>query len=160
MGGRIVVGIDGSEHAQRALRWALEDAAFRDAEVEVVHVYEAGPSWSVLDPEREAAIPDEHVIEEREAASLKAAEEQARADAERILADIDPAREVAVRVSVVNAEQPAAALIGHAKGADLLVVGARGRGGFAGLLLGSVSQHCVRHAPCPVVVVRRPGDET
>jgi nucleotide-binding universal stress UspA family protein len=55
---------------------------------------------------------------------------------------------------VVTEGSPARTLLDEARGADLLVVGSRGRGGFAGLLLGSVSQHCVHHAPCPVVVVR------
>jgi nucleotide-binding universal stress UspA family protein len=60
---------------------------------------------------------------------------------------------VEIRLHVVE-QSPAQALLAAAKGAELLVVGSRGHGGFAGMLLGSVSQHCVQHAPCPVLVMR------
>jgi nucleotide-binding universal stress UspA family protein len=61
-------------------------------------------------------------------------------------------------VNLVAVEQPApVALLNQAKDANLLVVGARGRGGFAGLLLGSVSQQCIHHSPCAVVVVPQPA---
>lgn len=64
--------------------------------------------------------------------------------------------DVDVRRAVVEALAPARALVERSRDADLLVVGSRGRGGFAGLLLGSVSQQCIQHAACPVVVVPPP----
>jgi nucleotide-binding universal stress UspA family protein len=73
-----------------------------------------------------------------------------------IIADVASDSEVHVDATV--AEGPAASvLVDAAEGADLLVVGSRGHGGFVGLLLGSVSQQCVTHAPCPVLVVRGTG---
>ena len=59
--------------------------------------------------------------------------------------------------STVREGNPAKILLEAADGADLLVVGSRGHGGFAEALLGSVSQHCVHHAPCPVVIIRGPS---
>jgi len=63
---------------------------------------------------------------------------------------------VIIRPSVVEGH-PADVLVREARGADLLVVGSRGHGGFAGVLLGSVSQHCVHHAPCSVLVIQGTG---
>jgi len=73
--------------------------------------------------------------------------------ADAISQAVDPGSNVRVRPVVVHG-YPAQVLIEHAADADLLVVGSRGHGGFAGALLGSVSQHCTHHAPCPVVVIR------
>jgi nucleotide-binding universal stress UspA family protein len=77
----------------------------------------------------------------------------AKAVAEAISEAVDPASDVRVRPVVVHG-YPAEVLTDHAAGADLLVVGSRGHGGFTGALLGSVGQHCTHHAPCPVVVIR------
>jgi len=83
------------------------------------------------------------------------AERRLDAELEAVLDDADAS--VEIHCLVVEAA-PAAALVGAAQGADLLVVGSRGHGGFRGLLLGSVSQRCARSAPCPVAIVRaRPG---
>jgi nucleotide-binding universal stress UspA family protein len=133
---RIVVGIDGSPGAQAALTWAVDEAARRDATLEVVHAWHApfvdgyGYAGSAIDP--------------------VAMELGARAVADEA---VEPHRgKVAIDVHVVCGS-PASVLVQQAKDADLLVVGSRGRGGFAGLLLGSVSHQVVHHAPCPVVVV-------
>ncbi|WP_353651734.1 universal stress protein [Streptomyces sp. XY431] len=85
-------------------------------------------------------------------------EENARQALSRVVGEVSAqAPEVTIRRHVVQSH-PAAALLHAADGAQLLVVGHRGHGGFAGAHLGSVSQHCVHHAPCPVVVVRgEPG---
>ena len=67
----------------------------------------------------------------------------------------------AARVPITNLVAQgdvSASLIAAAKNADMLVLGSRGRGGFAGLKLGSVSQECVQHAACPVVIIKQPGD--
>jgi nucleotide-binding universal stress UspA family protein len=131
----VVVGVDGSQASNRALRWAVEQARRRDgAHLDVVHAWtapaiEADDTW-------------------RHAYSETCAREVLDAAAGSVTDQKDPA----VRPVLVDA--PAAeALIEAASDADILVVGKRGRGGFAGLLLGSVSDRCIVHASCPVAVV-------
>jgi len=135
---RIVVGVDGSEPSKAALRWAIEEARLRGAPVLAVHAwlmqFGAGPGFVV------PAVEPNDV--QREAESMLDA---AIAEVGTEGLDVD-------RVAVEGVA--ARVLIEAAEGADLLVVGSRGHGGFAGLLLGSVSQQCAHHAPCPVVVVR------
>jgi nucleotide-binding universal stress UspA family protein len=135
--GTIVVGVDGSPGADEALRFALREASLRGDTVKAVLVW----SLPVVD------VPS---------GMLPSLSEDLRNDAEAVLeeavARVDGAAEVPVeRVTLEG--PPARMLIEAARGADLLVVGTRGRGGFKGLLLGSVSQQVLHHAPCPVVVV-------
>lgn len=138
--GRIVVGLDGSEHAERAVRWAADEARAHGHTLQVVTVF--SPPDVVGVPG--ARFPVEHPGE----TEARAREHQqgwltaALGDDPRVAIDTD------VRMGT-SAQQ----LLASAEGADLLVVGSRGRGGFQGLLLGSVSQQCVTHAPCPVVVI-------
>lgn len=139
----IVVGVDGSEVSKQALRWALADAERRGADVDVVHVYDTAALYY-----SEASIH----------ADLGKLAGRLREDAEQLVAGI-----VAEVVSgrgdrpvtpvAIDAPTPARVLMERAADADLLVVGTRGHGGFAGLLLGSVSHQCVSHPPCPVTVV-------
>lgn len=137
MGGRLVVGVDGSDHAARALRWAIDEARLRGAWVEAVHAWDY-PVVSVTG----FPVPD---------VDLEAIEQSARATLDHAV-DQNTAPDVEIRRSVVAGPAPTA-LLEAATDADLLVVGSRGRGGFAGLLLGSVSQQCAQHARCPVVIV-------
>jgi nucleotide-binding universal stress UspA family protein len=146
---RIVVGVDGSPGSLEALRWALAEAGLRGAEVRVVHAWmvpliDAVPEpWAIGSPT--LGPSEDQVHEHLEAAARKvldASMEEAR--------PADPGVEIEGELAE---GRPAAALLAAAQDADLLVVGSRGRGGFAGLLLGSVSAQCVHHAPCPVVVV-------
>lgn len=141
---RIVVGVDDSDGAREALRWALELAAALGAEVETVHAYDFHPAWIDYDEGAEGV--------ER---WRKRAEEAARTTLQRVLADtiVEPTMKIE---ETIVASDAGTALIERAHGADLLVVGSRGRGAFTGLLLGSVSRRCIEHAPCPVVVVRGP----
>lgn len=140
---RIVVGVDGSEGSRHALRWAAAEARAHDAELEAVVSWQypaltTMPAFGVLPPAEE--MHDE---------ARKGLQEVL--DAEGLGAGSD----LVARATVVQGP-PGATLLEVAEGADLLVVGTRGRGGFTGLLLGSVSQQCVTHAPCPVVVVPPP----
>lgn len=134
---RIVVGVDGSESSHRALEWAVDEARLRHATVEAVHAWTYSPLGtspyhpSVLDPSMMERIAHE-VLDEA-------------------IAAVDTSG-VTVSKSLV-CDGAATALLEEGKGADLLVVGSRGRGGFAGLLLGSVSQQIVHHARCPVVII-------
>jgi nucleotide-binding universal stress UspA family protein len=143
MPGRIVVGVDGSAPAEAALRWALAEARLRGAVCEVVHVW----SYPV-------------VADIAGMAAAGVAWPDLEADARRLLEEvIERVRPEAAGVTVETrvAEGTAAGvLIEAARDADLLVVGSRGRGGFVGLLLGSVSQQVAHHAPCPVVIVPAP----
>ena len=142
----IVVGVDGSEHSKRALRWALKEAAVRHASVRAVYAWypplvPGSLGWVALPP---------------------AGVDEARAGAKDLLdATVDEvAADSGIEVGRVVIQGGAAeVLLDAAEGADLLVVGSRGRGGFTGLLLGSVGQQCAHHASCPVVIVpheRRP----
>jgi nucleotide-binding universal stress UspA family protein len=131
--GRIVVGVDGSPDSLDALAWAAHEARIRDANLEVVYAL-------FYRPELLEQYPG---LLENERSILSAAVARAR--------HLEPTVETTGRI----ADPPAAkALIEASAGADLLVVGSRGLGGFKRLELGSVSQQCAHHAFCPVVIIR------
>jgi nucleotide-binding universal stress UspA family protein len=141
---RIVVGVDGSPSATAALAWAIGQAELTGATVEAVIAWHYpvvmggapfAPIGVLMDVDFQGA-----------AATLLST---------AIGQTVDPAGPVKVS-STVREGNPAQILLEAAEGADLLVVGSRGHGGFAEALLGSVSQHCVQHAPCPVVIIRGP----
>ena len=140
----VVVGVDGSRESQAALRFALADAARRRVGVRVVAAYVPPEYWAVS--YGLSALPTlEDLV--RDATQVGRAAIDASVAAEPGLG--------AVPVEVTALPGPAAkALIDQAKDADLLVLGHRGRGGFASAVLGSVGLHCVVHATIPVTVVR------
>jgi nucleotide-binding universal stress UspA family protein len=139
--GRIVVGVDGSEPSYGALHWAVAEASARRASLDVVNAYHYVP---VVTPFGPAGVIDPEELDKASRALL-----------EEMVAGAVGLKQPELPVELItSASAPAAALLRVATGADLLVVGSRGRGGFRGLLLGSVSQHCIHHATCPVVVVR------
>lgn len=144
MPGKIVVGVDGSDPSVEALRWALGEAAVHGARVEAIHAWQYP---YVADVTGMAAYPlDRGELEEVARTTLARAVEAAGS----------PPAGVAVE-QVLAHGGTAGVLIDAARDADLLVVGTRSHGGFSGLLLGSVSQQCTHHAPCPVVVVPARG---
>ncbi|WP_407078327.1 universal stress protein [Streptomyces sp. NPDC005435] len=138
---RIVVGVDGSESSTRALRWALRQAEATGGTLEAVTAWEFPQMYGSLGwmPPTGAEADFERVA--------------ARIVAEALEEAAGPEPRVEIHTKVAYGP-PAGVLLAAADGASLLVVGNRGHGGFAGALLGSVSQHCVQHAPCPVVIVR------
>jgi nucleotide-binding universal stress UspA family protein len=143
---RIVVGVDSSQGSRAALRWALAQGRLTGATVEAVTawqnpvVYGYAYGW----------IPTLS-----DADSIPAYAEKALAET---VADVMGTQGQPVDIRTTVAEGPAPqVLLAAATGADLLVVGSRGHGAFAGMLLGSVSQHCAQHAPCAVVVI--PDDD-
>ena len=135
---RIVVGVDGSPSSMKALRWTIRQAKLTGAEVEAVTAwsYPSGYGWA---PFSEGAVDFEG-----DAGKILV---EALAEVSGIAPDV-------VVEPLVAQGHAADVLVRAAEGADLLVVGSRGHGGFAGMLLGSVSQHCVQHARCPVLVLR------
>jgi nucleotide-binding universal stress UspA family protein len=134
---RIVVGIDGSEQALRALRRAVEEARLRGARLDVVH---ASPEViTITDPVLGPPIRHDTLLEGGQDVI------------ERALSGVD--RQGVEVEAIVMVGQPARVLCDVARGADLLVVGARGLGGFRGLLLGSVTHQVLSHASCPVLVI-------
>jgi nucleotide-binding universal stress UspA family protein len=139
--GGIVLGHDGSKCAQEALRWAGRLARRADLDLHVVR------SWAMMTAPRPASWTAGYVppLVDWEQAVLQELTGHVAAAA------LDP--EVRVTCHAVH-KAAVPALMAAAEGANLLVVGARGRGGFAGLLLGSVGDQLVHHAPCPVTVVR------
>ena len=130
---RVLVGVDHSAQSREALRWGVDEATLHDAPLVPVHVHQ-----HVVTGEECVDLPN---LEQSERASLRA--EAASAGASERAADPE-----------VLVGHPAASLEALAAPADLLVVGSRGRGGFAGLLLGSTSTQLAQHATAPVVVVR------
>jgi nucleotide-binding universal stress UspA family protein len=155
--GRIVVGVDGSAGARAALRFALAEARLRDATLDAVLAWEL-PLYEGVPGPFVAGAPGELVppLDEARAALEEAAEDKLEGELEAALAGGEAGVEVHRRAVEGS---PAFVLVDAARGADLLVVGSRGHGGFKGLLLGSVSQRCARSAPCPVAIVRATGDE-
>jgi nucleotide-binding universal stress UspA family protein len=136
----IVVGVDGSEPSRRALRWAIEEAAMRRATVHAVYAWNpplvpGSLGW--------VALPT---------VDLDAARESAKELLDSAVEEVGGDTEVEVGRAAVQGNA-ATVLLDAAADADLLVVGSRGHGGFAGLLLGSVGQQCAHHAACPVVIV-------
>ncbi len=141
-GGRIVVGVDGSEESRAALRWAATEARIRAAELLVVHAWWALPELVLT----EAADRGRAVAETSQASGLVD---------EFVLQTLGgTGGGLVITCTAIQGVTAATALLEAAEGAELLVLGSRGLGGFRGLLLGSVSQQCVHHAPCPVVVIR------
>jgi nucleotide-binding universal stress UspA family protein len=138
----IVVGVDGSEASKRALRWAFDEARLRHTPLHAVYAWHApevgGRNYippDLLDPSRLRGKAEE--ILDRAVAEI--ANGDAGVEVERVVAEGRAAR----------------VLREAAEGAELLVVGSRGHGGFTAILLDSVSRHCAHDAPCPVVIVRR-----
>ncbi|MFI8517717.1 universal stress protein [Streptomyces sp. NPDC085481] len=137
---RVVVGVDGSPSSHEALWWAARHARLIGATLEAWGAYDVPGAAGGSAPPVDAAFDAQHARQ----------------------ALLDEVRTVLAQTGEVPLEEhvargnPAKVLTEASEGADVLVVGSRGRGGFASLLLGSVSQQCALHASCPVVIVR-PG---
>jgi nucleotide-binding universal stress UspA family protein len=136
----IVTGIDGSEQSLHAVRWAARQAELTGSPLEVIMTWEWPASYGWPLP-----LPSEY---------------DPSSDAEKLvndaIAEVRAAHpDLEIRIRVLEGH-PAPTLVEASRGADLLVVGSRGHGEFAGMLLGSVSEHCVTNAHCPVVVFRDP----
>ena len=140
MGG-IVVGVDGSEHSLDALRWAAAEARLRGVGVHVVGTF----TTPVMSTGYEVAVPDPTDLQSASETMLAAAVDSVRQTGGLDGVDV---------VTEVLEGHAGERLIALSRDADLIVVGSRGRGGFMGLLLGSVTTYVVNHAHCPVVVVR------
>ncbi|QBI19002.1 universal stress protein [Egibacter rhizosphaerae] len=160
--GTVVVGLDGSVGSREALPWAVDEARDRDAKLSAVYVYP--PPDGQVEPNTALAVPAALTATaaagfERSDRDRLMAEARQRADdlIRQMLGDVG-ARDVRVERTPIPDPRPARVLIDHTRRADLLVLGTRGLGGFKGLLLGSVAQHCVRWAECPVLVVRPSRD--
>jgi nucleotide-binding universal stress UspA family protein len=142
--GRIVVGVDDSEQAAAALRWALAEGALRGATVEVVHSW--SPPLSALPFGATLVIPvDEAAIDSAARASVDELVDAA-------LAEMDHRPPEVLRTILPGG------LVEVSEGADMLVVGSHGRSGLSRLMLGSVAMACVNHAACPVVIIRAAGE--
>jgi nucleotide-binding universal stress UspA family protein len=128
---RVVVGIDRSESSMRALDWAAAEAERTGAVLEIQTAYEPGYV---------------HVTQEEVQRGMDRLVEHAAAHVATIAPGV-------VTIGKTHEQSPAEVLIEASEGADLLVVGSRGLGGFKGLLLGSVSQQCAHHAHCPLTIV-------
>ena len=134
---RIVVGVDGSPNSRRAITCALHEARLRNAQLDLV--YAVPEPIMLADPVIMPSPPRDRL------------QAEGLAVIEKVLADIDTGEVPTESIAAIGS--PANVLCQVAKGADMLVVGSRGLGGFRGLLLGSVTQQVVAHASCPILVV-------
>jgi nucleotide-binding universal stress UspA family protein len=143
---RILFGVDASPPSVQALERAAEEARLRGATLEVVHAFNP-PDQSTAFPVLPEHGTDKRDLEgEREKANEKLGAWLAESGVD--LTDLE------VEWSVLANNRPTQVLIDRSRDADLVVVGSRGRGGFRDLLLGATSEQVVRHAKCPVLVVR------
>jgi nucleotide-binding universal stress UspA family protein len=146
----VVVGVDGSAGSSEAVRWAVAEARLRKVRLRAVH------SWIYLHPLVPLLVGypfTRDSIEPAATAAIAVAEQAAETIVDQAIAELGEVDDVEVERVIVQGSAPQV-LIDAVSEQDLLVVGSRGHGGFAGLLLGSVSQHCALHASCPVVIVR------
>jgi len=148
----IVVGVDGSDAALEALRWAADEARLRSVPLVAVSAWSFIPAQPIGDPGM-LALPAGDL-----AGQLGAESDAARGALEAAVSEAlgtDPG--IAVEQKLVEGEA-GDALVGESESAELLVVGSHGRSGLKAALLGSVSRHVVHHAACPVVVVKAAPD--
>lgn len=138
-GGRVVVGVDGSTGSINALRFAAHEAVLRSGVLQVVHAW-----LGTVAAEARSVWPGPDRAPERAAAAVLQ---------ESLLRGLGPSPKVDVTPQLVEGLDHVS-LLDAAQGADLLVVGSRGRGGWQGLLLGSVSLRSISQSPCPVAVIR------
>jgi nucleotide-binding universal stress UspA family protein len=136
----IIVGVDGSGHSQRALEWAAREAALRHVRLTVLTVHQAVAGFA-----GPVAYPGDQPATEH-------GRELAQAETDKALEAIGARQPTEVVVRAVNG-LPAQELLSAAEGAEMLVIGSRGAGGFTRLLMGSVSSQVTHHADCPVVVI-------
>jgi nucleotide-binding universal stress UspA family protein len=137
----IIVGLDGSGHSQLALEWAMKEAAIRHAPLTVLTVDQAVAGYY-----RGVAVDPAGPV--RTAEARKAAE----VETDKALAGLEGPRPESVVVTAVHGF-PVEELIKAASGADMIVLGSRGAGGFTRLLMGSVASQVAQHAHCPVLIV-------
>lgn len=140
--GPVVVGVDGSDVSQKATEYAFEEASARGAELVAVHTWMDMQAQSTL-AGLSAAQTQWEEIEEQQVELL----------AERLAPLVEKYPDVAVK-KIVTRDRPVRALAEQAEGAQLLVTGSHGRGGFRGMLIGSTSRALLQSAPCPMMVVR------
>ncbi|NMH97530.1 universal stress protein [Pseudonocardia acidicola] len=146
----IVVGVDGSAESRAALAYAMEEAGRRDAQVRAVSVFQPPEYWAVVYGTPVAGTTALPTLEQ----VTTDVEQRVRRTVREVVAE-QGAEVAGVPVDVpALTGSPARVLLEQARRAALLVVGHRGRGGFAGAVLGSVGLQCMPHAPCPVTVVR------
>jgi nucleotide-binding universal stress UspA family protein len=139
----IVVGVDGSKSSRAALQWAYDEATHHDASLTVISTWHP-PAMPMTPPY--GSIPPEGYVSQPKHDALDLLQ--------KLVADLEERNPPVDVRTAIEEGNPAEVLIERSKEADLMVLGSRGHGGFAGMLLGSVSQHLVAHANCPVVVVR------
>lgn len=139
--GKIVVGVDGSDSSKAALRWAVRQAELNGSQVEAVIAWQYPPMIGGfgLGPASAMALNFDEIA--------------AKTLSDSIAEVADLAMPVGIATAVTEGH-PAPVLLRAADGAALLVVGSRGHGGFTSALLGSVSQYCAHHTPCPLIIVR------
>jgi nucleotide-binding universal stress UspA family protein len=138
----IVVGVDGSGHSHEALAWAAKEAAIRDAPLTVLTVHPAVVGY--------AGGPTTYPGDEADTAKAR---DSAQAETDKVLNELGAGKPASVTVHAVHG-LPAQELVEASESADLIVLGHRGAGGFARLLLGSVTSQVAEHAHCPVTIVR------
>jgi nucleotide-binding universal stress UspA family protein len=143
----IVVGVDGSGHSQRALEWAMKEAAVRGAPLTVMSVHQVLKGYFGGTVE----YPHDPALAEK-------ARQQVQAEVDETLDKLGAQRPETVTVRTVSGSV-VEELVAAGKDADLLVVGSRGAGGFTRLVMGSVSSLVIQHATCPVVIIPPEGRE-
>lgn len=141
--GKIVVGVDGSPSANAATEWAAQEADLRQAKLELVH------AWNYPNLGYGGYV-----------AVLEDFEKDAGAVLEEVATAVKKAHPQLELISSLVQGPTAQSIIEKAKEADMVVVGSRGKGGFTGLLLGSVGQQLVHHCPAPVVIIHLPASES